>query len=74
MLKEGGFLPYMQSMEGYDENFSLQFVSRWNDRRVTINGITFQVNEEVIAMAIGLSSKGRKWKKSHENIGRGNHE
>ena len=38
-------------------------MNRWNDCKVTINGITFQVNEDVIAMAIGLSMKGKKWKK-----------
>ena len=50
-------------MVGCDENCALQFVNGWNDRKVTINGITFQVNEEVIAMANGLSLKGKKWKK-----------
>ena len=63
MLKEGGFIPYMQSMAGYDANCALQIVNRWNDRRFTINGITFQVNEEVIYMATILLSKGKKWKK-----------
>ena len=43
----------MQVMEGYDENRALQFINEWNECKVTINGITFQVNEEVIAMAIG---------------------
>ena len=47
-------------MASYDENCSLQFVNGWNDQRVTINGITFHVNEEVITMAIGLSLKGKK--------------
>ena len=63
LLKEGGFLPYMMSMAGYDENCALQFVNSWNERKATINGITFQVSEEVIAMATGLNTKGKKWKK-----------
>ena len=63
LLKEGGFLPYMMSMAGYDENCALQFVNSWNERKVTINDITFQVTEEVIAMATGLTTKGKKWKK-----------
>ena len=63
LLKEGGFLPYMISMAGYDENCALQFVNSWNERKVTINGITFQVSKEVIAMATGLNMKGKKWKK-----------
>ncbi len=63
LLKEGGFLTYMQAMAGYDKNCALQFVNGWNDYKVTINEITFQVNEEVIAMATGLSMKGKKWRK-----------
>ena len=63
ILKEGGFIPFMEAIEGHDENFSLQFANGWSDRMVTINGITFQVNEEVIAMATGLSTKGKKWRK-----------
>ena len=50
-------------MAGYDKNCALQFVNRWNDHKVTINGITFQVNEDVIAMATRLPMKGKKWKK-----------
>ena len=63
LLKEGGFLSYMLSMAGYDENCALLFVNSWNDRKVTINNITFQVTEEVISMATGLTTKGKKWKK-----------
>ena len=50
-------------MVGHDENYALQFINGWNEQKVTINGITFQVNEEVISMATGLSPKGKKWKK-----------
>ena len=53
----------MQSMARYDKNCTLQFVNGWNDCKVTINEITFQVNEEVIAMATGLSMKGKKSRK-----------
>lgn len=27
MLKKGGFIPYMQAMAGYDENYSQQYVA-----------------------------------------------
>ena len=30
---------------------------------MTINGISFHVSEEVIAMVTGLAMKGRKWQK-----------
>ena len=45
MLKEGGFIPFMEAIEGHEKNCSLQFVNGWSDIMVTINRITFQVNE-----------------------------
>ena len=63
MLKEGGFVPYMQALAGYDENCSQQFVNSQKDRWVAINDITFQVNEEAIVMATDLEITGRKWQK-----------
>ena len=50
-------------MARYDENCALQVLNGCNDYKVTINGITFQVNEEVISMATSLSMKGKKWRK-----------
>lgn len=38
-------------------------MNSWDDRRVMMNGITFQVSKEVISMVTGLAMKGRKWKK-----------
>ena len=61
-------MPYMQSMVGYDKNCALQFINGWNDHKVTINGITFQVNEEVISMATSLSMKGKKWRKVTKTV------
>lgn len=69
ILKEGGFVPYMQAMAGYDENCSQQFIATQKDRQVTINDISFQMNEESIAMVTGLNMKGKKWKKNHEGGG-----
>ena len=56
----------MQAMVGYDKNCAPQFVNGWNDCRVTINGITFKVKEDVIEMATRLSMKeknGRRLQK-----------
>lgn len=63
MLKEGGFIPFMEVLNGYGESCSLQFVNSWEDRRVTINGILFRISEEVISLAMRLTMRGRKWKK-----------
>lgn len=50
-------------MKGNFERFSKKFVASWEDRRVTIRGISFEINEEVIAQAMSLSMEGRKRKK-----------
>ena len=42
---EGGFHPFV---EGYEEAFSIQLVNTWNERKVTIDGIPFEINEDVI--------------------------
>ena len=60
MLKEGGFILFMEALNGYDKNCSLQFVNSWEDRRVTINGISFHISEKFISLATGLAMRGRK--------------
>ena len=45
ILKEGDLVPFIEAMVGYDEKFSQYIAISWIDRRVTINGISFQVNE-----------------------------
>ena len=63
-MLEGGLIMFMEALNGYDENCSLQFVNSWEDRRVMINGISFHISEEVISLAMRLDMRGRKWKKS----------
>lgn len=63
VCSEGGIDKFMESKKGNDERLSKQFVASWEDRRVTMGGISFEINEEFIAQATGLSMEGRKWKK-----------
>ena len=63
LLKEGGLVSFMEALNGHEENFSMQCVHSWENRRVTINGILFLILEEVNALVMGLAMKGRKWKK-----------
>lgn len=55
----------MECMKGgHDEKLSKQFISSWNNRKVFVGGIHFQINEEVITKVMGLSVEGRKYKKA----------
>lgn len=46
---EGGLVPLMECLVSHDLRMSTQFTSSWKERRVTMGGISFEVNEEVIA-------------------------
>lgn len=46
---EGRLAPLLESLVGHDEKMLAQFVGFWKDRRITMGGISFEVNEEVIA-------------------------
>lgn len=59
----GAIDKFMESMKENDERLSKQFMASWEDKRVTMGGISFEINEEVIAQAMRLSMEGRKWKK-----------
>lgn len=43
-------------------------MSSWNNKKVSVGGLHFQVNEEVIAKVTGLSMEGRKYKKTYQMI------
>lgn len=64
---KGGILPYMENMNGHDETVPKQFYTTWNDRHVSMNGISFEINDDIIGKATCLATRGRKWKKASKN-------
>lgn len=48
----------MEAMTRHDEGLSSNFVTSWNDGRVTISGISFEVSKEFISRVIGLLNSG----------------
>lgn len=67
-LRDGGLVPFMQCIKGYDKVVSMQFVNSWNNRRVVVNGISFKINEDVISKINSFSLKGGKWRKQTRGI------
>ena len=61
ILKEGGFVLFMEALNGHNEKCSIQFVNSWEENRVMINGISFHIFEQVIFLGTGLAMKARKW-------------
>ncbi len=52
----------MEAMEGYHEVHYKQLVNTWNERKVTIEGMTFKINKDIIDQDTSLLTKGQKWK------------
>ncbi len=63
-LREGRLVSFMQCIEGYDETIPMCFVNLGNNMRVVMNGISFEINKEVINKVGGFSLEGRKWRKT----------
>lgn len=62
-LCEGGLLPFMECIEGYDKHVSLQFVNSWANRKVTINDMAFEMTKELISKVCGLCLEKKSWHK-----------
>ena len=59
-LWEGSLLPFMEGMEKHDKHISMQFFNLWNERKVNINGMVFEITEEVIAGVGGFFRRGQE--------------
>lgn len=62
-LQEGGLLPYMDGMVKHNEVILMKFYQTWKDRKVTVNGMSFEISEENIVRAGDFSLYGNKWQR-----------
>ena len=60
-LWEGGLLPFIEGMIKHEENISMQCFNSWNDIRVTINGMSFEITEDLITWVSGFPMGGKNW-------------
>ena len=57
-ISEGGLLFFMEAIEGNVILVSMQPINTWQQWCVTMGGIMFWINEDVIAQTIQFSTKG----------------
>ena len=50
-LQEGNLLPYMEGIVKHDEIKWIQFLHTWKDKKVTVNGMSFDISKETIVRA-----------------------
>ena len=48
-LEQGGITSYIMKLHGFDKEVTKSMVGSWKDGRVKVNGVYFQITEEVIA-------------------------
>ena len=49
-LEKGGIANYIAKLHGFDLDVTNSMVNSWKDGKVKVNGVSFQITEEVIAI------------------------
>lgn len=74
-LKEGSLSSFMEGMGIHDEHVSLQFMESWENKRVNINGVTFemtkqlitQVSDHALKVSYGVNNRGSQTRLVNRN-------
>ncbi|KAH9291794.1 hypothetical protein KI387_043015, partial [Taxus chinensis] len=61
LLKIGGVSNFIERISGYDTRISAKFARLWKDGSITFRGVSYAVNEELIALVTGLDMDGVKF-------------
>lgn len=70
-LEKGGVANYFGKLHGFDPEVTNNLVNSWKDDKVKVNGVSFQIIEEVFAKVIGIQMEGFKFyrdKKLSSNV------
>lgn len=60
-LEKGGIASYIAKIYGFDPEVTNCMVNSWKDRRVKVNGVAFQIIEEVISLMSKILTEGFKF-------------
>jgi hypothetical protein len=61
IFQQGGWLEYLNRLQGYDDNVALEFAINFREIRTEVVVVVMQVTENVIAKVIGLPQMGERW-------------
>ena len=67
-LKGGGFIYFMESIEGHVEKVTLQLMDSQKYHQLRADGVYFEETEEMIANAMGLAMEGNSQRKHPRGI------
>ena len=60
-LEKGGVANFVEKLHGFDPEVTNSMVNSWNNGRVKVNGVSFQITEEVVAEVTGIPMEGFKF-------------
>lgn len=60
-LEKGGIAKFIECIHGFDPKVMNNFIKTWKDGRVKVNGVSFQVTEEVVVMVNDIPMEGIKF-------------
>ena len=60
-LEKGGVTNFLEKLHGFDPEITNNMVKSWNNGKVKVNGVYFQITEEVVAEVTGIPVEGHKF-------------
>ena len=60
-LEKGGIAKYITKLHGFDLDVTNSLVNSWKEGKVKVNGVSFQVTEEVVVAVSEISMEGFKF-------------
>jgi hypothetical protein len=61
-----GWGPFLSSLQGHDDNLSMQFTLDFNGKTTHVGYLTFEVTEDSITAATKLPRMGDRWFRNHQ--------
>lgn len=60
-MVKGGVAIFFEKLHGFDPKVTNSMVNSWNNGKVKVNGVSFQITEEVVAEVTGIPMEGFKF-------------
>lgn len=60
-LEKGGVANFFENLHSFEPEVTNSMVNSWNNGKVKVNGVSFQITEEVVAEVMGIPMEGHKF-------------
>ncbi len=60
-MEKGRVANFFEKLHGFDREVTNNMVNSWNNGKVKVNGVSFQITKEVVAEVTGIPMEGSKF-------------